>query len=209
MFELVRQASKLTHVQIRWEYVGKSGRPASGLKLQVKAGNQILDKLSPHLRGCFYKFDDETPQKEMIGLELTKLLHPLLQKTFTYAYKGAGYKVIIEYGTNDEPIELNDCIITDFTITAQDGGTVVLEFTVQFHQRPGEIDLLSNKQQQEITVTLIAPEVKPEVADLIGDKPSELAKLEARRAKKKGLTEPEPPAVDPDAPKVPEGATIN
>lgn len=209
MFELKNQKAKLTHVNVRREFAGpKDGRAASDIKILVKSGNQILDKLSVNLRGCFYRFE-ESQQASLVGQEMTALIHPLLQSSFDYDYKGAGYRVLLGLVDDDnKAVEIKDCQINEFKITVQDGGSIVMVFRVQFHQEPGQIDNLTDKLMQDVVVTLIAPEIKPEVADLAGSKPSELAAAESRRAKKKGLPAPEPEPVDAAA-ALPEGATIN
>jgi hypothetical protein len=158
------QAMKLSSVNIRREFAGKSaadGRTASDLRLVVKGGNDLLDKLSPHLRGSFYCHDDEKKQGELVAGALTKLQHPKLQPMLAYDEKLVGYTVTIDRGINDDgAIVLEDCAINDFKITFQEGGTVVIAFRVQFHPKKGQIDPLSDNLQGDVTVTLTPPKAE-------------------------------------------------
>src|SRR4051794_12035681 len=98
MLQFRNQAMKLANVNIRRELAGKNpadGRTASDLRLQVKGGNDLLDKLSPHLRGSFFTADVDK-QGVLVAHALTKLIHPFLQSTLTYDHKCAGYTVAID-----------------------------------------------------------------------------------------------------------------
>lgn len=190
MLEFKNHAMKLTSVNIRREFAGKNaeaGRKASDLRLLVKGGNDILDRISPHLKGCFYKIDEEKSRQnpELVELALTKLLHPLLQTTFSYDLKTAGYTAIIDHAGNPESaIKLEECQVNDLKITTQEGGTVAISLRVQFHPEPGQLDPISDKLQQDVTVSLIPPEAKPVEPprqDLIGD-------LEQKREARKNGT---------------------
>lgn len=174
MLSFVNQTAKLNHVNVRYEFAGKNaegGRAASDLRLVVKGGNQLLDKLDPHLRGSFYMLNEDTKQAELVGLELTKLRHPLLQSTLAYDKKYVGYTVSIDHAGNPETaIVLTDCAVNEFKLTTQEGGTVIIAFQVQFHPLPGQLDLIADKQQQDVRVTMTPPAAeapKPKPADLV------------------------------------------
>ena len=93
MLEFTRATMRLTSLNVRRELAGKNpadGRTASDLKLVVKGGNDLLDKLSPHLRGSFYTVDTDG-QGVLLPQALTKLMHPLLDTTaLAYDLKCAG-----------------------------------------------------------------------------------------------------------------------
>lgn len=130
MLAFKNQAMKLNHLNVRRELAGKNpadGRTATDLRLTVKGGNDILDKLSPHLRGSFYQHDDEKRQGDLVPGQLTKLIHPLLQTTYSYDLKCAGYTVAIDHGIDEEdPITLTDSQVNDFKVTVMEGGTVAI-----------------------------------------------------------------------------------
>lgn len=158
-----RQVMKLVSLNVRREMAGKNaadGRNASDLRLVVKGGNDILDKLSPHLRGSFYMADVDK-QGVLVAHALTKRIHPLLgQDALSYDLKCAGYTVTIDHAGNDESaIVLEDSQVNDFRLNLSEGGTVAITMRVQFHNKPGQVDPLQDKLQQEVIVTMAPPKV--------------------------------------------------
>lgn len=163
MLAFKSQTMKLASVNVRREMAGKSaadGRTASDLQLVVKGGNDLLDKLSPHLRGSFYSADVDK-QGVLVPHALTKLIHPLLvQDNLLYDLKLAGYKVTIDHAGNPESaIVLDDCQVNNFRLNLEEGGTVAIAMRVQYHPAPGQLDPLAGKLQQEVTVTMEPPKV--------------------------------------------------
>lgn len=166
MMQWTRQVMKLTSVNVRRELAGKNpadGRVASDLVLTVKGGNDILDKLSPHLRGSFYMADVDK-QGVLVAHALTKRIHPLLEQgALAYDLKCAGYAVTIDHAGNDESaIVLDGCQVNNFRLNLEEGGTVAITMRVQFHPDPGQLDPLSEKLQQEVIVTMVPPKVPVE-----------------------------------------------
>lgn len=158
-----KQVMKLTSVNIRRELAGKNpadGRTASDLRLVVTGGNDLLDKLSPHLRGSFYQADTDT-QGVLLPNALTKRIHPLLvQEALAWDAKHAGYAVTLDHAGNDESaIVLDDCEVNEFRLNLKEGGTVAISMRVQFHPDPGQLDPLADKLQQEVIVTMKPPKV--------------------------------------------------
>lgn len=193
MMQWKAQAMKLVSLNVRRELAGKNpadGRTASDLRLVVKGGNDILDKLSPHLRGTFFKADVDK-QGVLLPHALTALIHPLLkQDGLMYDAKYAGYTVTIDHAGNEESaIVLEDCQINDFRLNMMEGGTVAMTMRIQFHPEPGQLDPLSDKLQQEVTVTMVAPKEVPQAApqpDLTGDAPPAAARAaSAKRGKRR------------------------
>lgn len=163
MFTLNHTNVKLTSVNIRRELAGKNpadGRRASDLGFVLKGSNDLLDKLDVHLRGSFYSADVDK-QGVLIPGALTKRIHPLLKAdALLYDLQCAGYKVQIDHGIGD-PIELEDCRLNNFKLQLLDGGTVAIHFRCQFHPEDGQIDPLSDKLQQEVTITCTPPKAPP------------------------------------------------
>lgn len=167
---------RLTSVNVRRELAGKNaadGRTASDLQLVVKGGNDLLDKLSPHLRGSFYEADVEKGGA-LVPLALTKRIHPLLkQSELLYDLKCVGYLVTIDHaGNEDSAIVLDNCQINNFRLNLEEGGTVAIAMRVQYHPTPGQLDPLADKLQQEVTVSMEPPKVpkqakerEPDLAD--------------------------------------------
>lgn len=178
MLKCTNRPMKLLSVNVRKEFAGKSaadGRTASDLRLRLKGGNDILDMLDPNLRGSLYMVDEEASksQPELVELAFTKRRFPLLQETLSYDYKGAGYRVTIDHGGNPESaIVLEDCQLNGIKFATQDGGTIVMDLRVQFHPEPGQLDPISDKLQQDVSVTLEPPKEEPQPVakpDLLGD----------------------------------------
>ena len=149
MMEFTRATMRLTALNVRRELAGKNpadGRTASDLKLVVKGGNDLLDKLSPHLRGSFYTVDADG-QGVLLPQALTKLMHPLLDTTtLAYDLKCAGYTVTIDHAGNEESaIVLEGCRINDLRLNLEDGGTVAITMRVQYHPALGQLDPLADK----------------------------------------------------------------
>lgn len=175
MLEFTRATMRLTGLNVRRELAGKNpadGRTASDLKLVVKGGNDLLDKLSPHLRGSFYMADTDA-QGVLLPQALTKLIHPLLSTdALAYDLKCMGYQVTIDHAGNEESaIVLDGCGINDFRLNLEEGGTVAITMRVQFHPHLGQLDPLADKLQQEVVVTMTPPKVpvkaEPPVPDLV------------------------------------------
>lgn len=166
MLEYRKQVMKLVHLNVRRELAGKNpadGRTASDLRLVVTGGNDLLDKLSPHLRGSFFGADVDK-QGVLVPHALTKLIHPLLkQDALSYDLKLAGYKIVIDHAGNDESaIVLDDCEVNEFRLSLMEGGTVAISARVQFHPDTGQLDPLADKLQQEVIVTMTPPKVPKE-----------------------------------------------
>lgn len=174
MLEFKNQTMRLTNVNIRRELAGKdpaNGRVASDLTLVVEGGNDILDKLSTDLRGSFYMADVDG-QGVLVPRSLTKLIHPLLDvSNLAFDMKCAGYAVVIDHAGNPESaIVLDDSQINNFRLKLMEGGTVAITMRAQFHPDAGQLDPLSEKLQQQVTVTMTPPAVPktdaPKVPDL-------------------------------------------
>lgn len=156
---------RLVNVNVRRELAGRDptdGRTASDLALVVEGANDLLDKLSPHLRGAFYQADLDA-QGVLLPHALTKLMHPLLKtESLAYDLKLAGYTVTIDHAGNDESaIVLEDCAVNNFRLNLMEGGTVAIACRVQFHPGRGFLDPLAEKLQQEVTVTMTPPKAMP------------------------------------------------
>jgi len=163
MLQFTKHAMRLASLNVRRELAGKNpadGRTASDLKLVVKGGNDLLDKLSPHLRGSFYMADTDA-QGVLLPQALTKRIHPLLaQDSLAYDLKCAGYQVVIDHaGNEDSAIVLDGCQINEFRLNLEEGGTVAITCRVQFHPDIGQLDPLADKLQQEVCVTMTPPKV--------------------------------------------------
>jgi len=126
MLQFTKHAMRLSSLNVRRELAGKNpadGRTASDLKLVVKGGKDLLDKLSPHLRGSFYMADTDA-QGILLPQALTKRIHPLLaQDSLAYDLKCAGYQVVIDHaGNEDSAIVLDGCQINEFRLNLEEGG---------------------------------------------------------------------------------------
>ena len=193
----IKQNMKLVSLNVRRELAGKNpadGRTASDLSLVVKGGNDILDKLSPHLRGSFYMADVDA-QGVLLPQALTKRIHPLLkQDALLFDLKCSGYTITIDHaGNEDSAIVLDACQVNNFRLNLSEGGTVEITSRVQFHPVDGQLDPLADKLQQEVTVTMTPPKVpvqqeeqQPDLADQANDAP---ATRQPKRGRRKAVDE--------------------
>lgn len=167
MFQLLTpQLATIASVTNRTEKHGDEEVPAISIGLKVTTSNQILDLLYPGMRQTLYMRPEG--QDELPGVEETTPLlrtpgieHLMLKASFE------GWTLVIEHGIDDESeIAMGSCKVDKFKAICHEGGTTDLFFRVGTSDvSPDDAGLLWSKQRQEVSITLRAPEKKPEPID--------------------------------------------
>ena len=158
----------LSHVNIRREFHGDEHVPAIDLSLRLEGSNELLDMLDPALRTSLYYNAAATGGQEALPEVLAVLPNLRLPKLngqkFTWA-KGErhkGYAFTLDYGLGDgrSNVDLDDCTVTNWRFEVKEGGTVVLEWVVQYagERLTSEArGLLTGLTDEPIFIQLIPP----------------------------------------------------
>lgn len=153
MFTLENQRCKLAHVNPRSEKNGKDNALASDIKFEVTASNDFLNRLHPDLQAGLYASQVKDPHPG----HMPNLRFPFIGE-IPWHKEYAGYELRVAHGIDaDDPIVLDGCIINNFKIKAQEGGTVVVDFRVQCHPDGETIGALCEKIQSEVEISLVPP----------------------------------------------------
>lgn len=140
----------LKHVNNRKEFHGEDRQPAVDLSFRLEGPNDLLNKLGPELRTALYcnkaATDGQEDIPEVLAV-LPNLRNPHLNKNSYTWDKGArhkGYRLVLDYGLGDEQSneDLEDCTVTGWRFEAKEGGTVVLEWVVQYNGEQLDSDLI-------------------------------------------------------------------
>ena len=172
-FELVKPTTvKLKNAQSRPEHHGEALVLAMDLRLVWTTNNIALNLLSPALRNALFSTlpAGEEPEGDDDGDDQAELELPVSDRPFIalaklkYPVKWelelSGYTLRLDYGLggqSDSVVKV--CVLKNFAITPIEGGSVEIEFTVSSSADiTGEIvGRFSEKQQQDIVITLLAP----------------------------------------------------
>lgn len=174
MFEIkTGTLCKLHSVTIRREKHGEESKPAVTIHLSMRTANRTLDDLSRGLSAALYQAEKDGPaQGALDGVEappLTKLRSEAIEQVNV---KGCfeGWTLGIEWGITTEPaMKFGGCKVDKFRVTAQEGGTAELRFRVGTSDVDAKtLGRLGVLIDSELTVTLIAPEVREEQTKLEG-----------------------------------------
>jgi hypothetical protein len=149
-FELTNAVATLVNFNPRVEKNNKDKVPASDLRIRTAQSADVLAFFEPRLKA--HLFDEAGPRDLAEGL-------PLRDKHMVYPLKRdelmSGAAVKIEYGVNS-PIDLADARLKDFAITPMEGGTVIVEFTVQCKPDAFKhVPHLYLLQEQGITISVV------------------------------------------------------
>lgn len=157
-FETLTQA-KLVDVNPRSERRGATELvPAVDLRLQVDTTNAALQQLHPEL--CDWLYQHST-QETLPGVDavadLTELRFPDLGFPLHWGGEGKGYSILFDMGIGPEAgIQLHSTKLHKVTVTAKQGGTVQLAFTVSCAEGVSEADVgkLGTNVQRDVWFTL-------------------------------------------------------
>lgn len=158
----------LSHVNIRREFHGDEHVPAIDLSLRLEGSNELLDMLDPWLRTALYYNAAATGGQEALPEVLAVLPNLRIPKlngqkfTFAKGERHKGYAFCLDYGLGDgrSNVDLDDCTVTNWRFEVKEGGTVVLEWVVQYagERLTSEArGLLTGLTDEPIFIQLIPP----------------------------------------------------
>lgn len=169
MFELDQQVM-LTGVNARAEIHGDERVSAFDLTFAAECTSEVLSEFHPSLRNMLFKAPDSPDLVQQIGEgdTLTDLRFPLMG-SLKWDWEGTGYHLSVAHGVGGKSdIQLMDCKVNKFKLTAINGGSVRVEFRVIVHPEVKDVGRLCEKIQTDIDITLKAPDPAT-VQQLFGD----------------------------------------
>ncbi|MGN1057215.1 MAG: hypothetical protein ACI4QS_10940 [Comamonas sp.] len=146
--------------------------PAVDIGISLTTSNNILSALDGKLLDALYTKNanaDQGGQQNLEGVEdvatLPNLKFPKMG-ALKWKHDLIGYTLTVTHGVGSDLV-LNNCKVNNFTIDPKEGGSVELKFRVQSsdvdERTLGKLALLV---QNEVDITLDAPEAKQEQQDI-------------------------------------------
>lgn len=136
--------------------------PAVDVRLQVDTTNAALAQLDPELCDWLYR---QTTQETLPGIDavsqLTDLRFPDLGFPLHWGGEGKGYSLVFDMGIGPESgIQLHGSKLHKVTLTAKQGGTVQIAFSVSCAQGISEADIgkLGTRVQHDVFFSLVVNE---------------------------------------------------
>ncbi len=159
MFELKKTQVRLTNVNPRAELHGDEHHIALDLSISANLSGDVLKMFSGELRYFLYKKPDDPDLAEQADPEAATQPRFPKMSPIKWDFEGSGYKVTIDYGLGgDSDIGLHDCKVDKFVFDPQNGGTVATSFRIIAHPDTDLVGLLCDRIQQDIEITITAPE---------------------------------------------------
>jgi hypothetical protein len=163
-FELSDKAVKIFEaVTVAPKERDEDRKPGLNLIVGYTASNDDLAMIHPSLKSAFYqKRTQEPKQSELPGTEatgLTELKYPFFNKPIKIDKELVGYGLIVAHGVGDG-IEIEGVDVDNFKLQMLDGGTVYFQFRLKVHVSETVHGKLSQLKNEEITITLTAPEAE-------------------------------------------------
>lgn len=174
-FELDKQKSELTNLNVRVERAGEDPQPATDLHFLINIDNGDMAMFAPALRSCLWHKDGSAAQGDAVNAqhEMPYLRFPKM-KPFEWDDEIVGADVTIAHGLGGESdLKFPLCKIGKFSIDPQEGGRCMIGFRVQCHPDEKQAGKLYLLQQQKVDITVVPPDVddKP-TTDLAGKIPT-------------------------------------
>lgn len=155
MFSLKNDVATLANVNPRAELHGEDPKPACDLRIDMSVSNGLLSEFHPTLRGFLFEKDES--QLDLGDEGLTKLRMPKLGP-LKYGEELVGAEVTIHRGLGGKSdIILPGCSVNNFTLDAQEGGSVQLQFRIQGHPDEKQFGRLCSCIGSEIEITIEPP----------------------------------------------------
>lgn len=163
-FELSDKAVKIFEaVTVAPKERDEDRKPGLNLIVGYTASNDDLAMIHPSLKSAFYqKRTKEPTQSELPGTEatgLTELKYPFFNKPIKIDKELVGYGLVVAHGVGDG-IEIEGVDVDNFKLQMMDGGTVYFQFRLKVHVSEAVHGKLSQLKNEEITITLTAPEAE-------------------------------------------------
>jgi hypothetical protein len=140
-------------------------KPGLMLVVGYTSSNDDLAMIHPSLKSAFYQKRTKQPtQGELPGTEatgLTELKYPFFNKPMKIDKELIGYGLVVAHGIGGESdIEIDDVDVDNFKLQMLDGGSVYFQFRLIVHVSEVIHGKLSQLKNEEITITLTAPEAE-------------------------------------------------
>lgn len=165
MFSLKNDVATLIDFNPRCELHGEDPKPACDLKIGMSVSNGLLAEFHPTLRS--FLFEKDASQLDLGDDGLTKLRMPKLGP-LKYGEELVGAEVTIHRGLGGKSdIVLPGCQINNFTLDAQEGGSVKLSFRIIAHPDEKQAGRLFSAMGNEIDITIEPPSAEQQ--ELGGD----------------------------------------
>lgn len=173
MFAIERKLVKVRSTTNVPEFRGEKREHACSVSMEAVMDNEVLELFDPHMRKAFYQKDNgkspaaEDGQSELslprADLALTQRKCVAVQMPLKVKKDFAGYDVIYHRGASPESeIKLGDAKLHDFSFDLQEGGSVLVRWTV-YHKAPAEQQgYIDHFAQTELEISLVPPPVKQE-----------------------------------------------
>lgn len=168
MFNLKKSKAAIKSLTSRVELHGDERKPASDIKLAVDVPAEQLDGISPGLCASLYRQPSHGDQIALIDKKsdrlFTQVRHPTLAPQ-QLKNKFPGYEIELGQGQDDDydmAAFFADAEPKNFTITAREGGSSTVEFTVSVGDVSDE-DFLALRALQvagTAIVTLVPPKAQ-------------------------------------------------
>ena len=163
-FELSGKAVKILEaVTVAPKERDEDRKPGLNLIVGYTASNDDLAMIHTSLKSAFYqKRTKEPTQSELPGTEatgLTELKYPFFNKPIKVDKELIGYGLMVEHGV-DSDIEIEGVDVDNFKLQMLDGGTVYFQFRLKVHVSEAVHGKLSQLKNEEITISLTAPEAE-------------------------------------------------
>lgn len=154
----------------RTETHGDEKVSAMSFGLKITGPNTMLDALQPGLRDALYRAVEG--QDQLPGVEpATPLLRSKGIESVKLKACFEGWTLKIDAGIDEnDPIAFGSCKVDAFQVAPSEGGTIDLHFRVGTSDiDQDEAGWMFGHLQQEIDITLHAPQVKPDAIDGTGE----------------------------------------
>lgn len=153
-FEL-QATAKLSNLNLRAEKHGDENSGAADLSLEITQNNDLLAIFDPSLKGLLYVKDLSQPDllSEADPYHLTRLRFPALG-TLVWDREITACDCHIAFGLGGM-MRLEDCVLSKFRITPQEGGSVTVVLRVQAHPQPEDVAKLFGLIQSEIEIDIL------------------------------------------------------
>jgi len=166
-FKLTKEEAEFTNMNTPTERHGPERlEQACDLKMKVSMHNSKLIMLHPKLSAFLFDFDEEDEEGDQESLDVgdkvrTKVSCKTL-KPLKFGYQAAGYRVSMGYGLTDaNHTQFIDVSFKEIEITAKEGGSVELVFSLRVHPDGSQLEYMSSmlcNKRVELTLTPPSPE---------------------------------------------------
>jgi hypothetical protein len=189
LFKLTKQTVRMSNFNARSELNGETRKPAADISCSALMPNTILNVLHPGLLQMLYEAPKNPDLAEQADPDaVTALRLPLLGLPLKWALELDNRKLTIDYGLGgDSDIVLSECKVHKFTVEPQNGGTVLLGWQISAHPDAAQAGWLYDHQQQDIVISLEAPEKADTQGSLIAPKKSKKQKQEEALAEAQAM----------------------